>query len=48
MRAVLTAGDQFHLHQTASRSLGILKRRGETFTVEWWAGRLLQSIALMP
>ncbi|KAL4067655.1 transport protein Trs120 or TRAPPC9 TRAPP II complex subunit-domain-containing protein [Scleroderma citrinum] len=32
----------------ASRALNVLKRRGETTTVEWWAGRLLLSIALMP
>jgi len=48
MRTVLTASDQFHLYQTASRSLNVLQRRGETTTVEWWAGHLPLSIALMP
>ncbi|KAI6022691.1 TRAPP II complex [Pisolithus marmoratus] len=48
MHSILTTADQCHLYQTASRALNILKRRGETTTVEWWAGHLVISIALLP
>ncbi|KAG1715706.1 hypothetical protein ID866_1469 [Astraeus odoratus] len=48
MHAVLATSDQYHLYQTASRALNVLKRRGETTTVEWWAGRPSISIALQP
>ncbi|KAI6109782.1 TRAPP II complex [Pisolithus sp. B1] len=48
MHSILVTADQCHLYQTASRALNILKRRGETTTIEWWAGHLAVSIALLP
>ncbi|KAI6099877.1 TRAPP II complex [Pisolithus croceorrhizus] len=48
MHSMLTTADQCHLYQTASRALNILKRRGETTPIEWWAGQLVVSIALLP
>ncbi|KAI6005920.1 TRAPP II complex [Pisolithus albus] len=48
MHSILATADQCHLYQTASRALSILKRRGEATTIEWWAGHLAVSIALLP
>lgn len=48
MYSILATADQCHLYQTASRALNTLKRRGDATTVEWWAGNLAVSIALLP
>lgn len=48
MHSILATADQCHLYQTASRALSILKRRGKATTIEWWAGHLVVSMALLP
>ncbi|KAH7926321.1 hypothetical protein BV22DRAFT_1087325 [Leucogyrophana mollusca] len=48
MHSVLSIGDQHHLYQTASRALAITRRRGDPSAVEYWAGRPILSIAVLP
>ncbi|KIJ69369.1 hypothetical protein HYDPIDRAFT_24212 [Hydnomerulius pinastri MD-312] len=48
MNSILAANDQYHLYQTASRALAVTRRRGDTSTVEYWAGRPILSIAVLP
>ncbi|KAI6166990.1 transport protein Trs120 or TRAPPC9 TRAPP II complex subunit-domain-containing protein [Pisolithus thermaeus] len=48
MHSMLTTADQCHLYQTASRALNILKRRGETTPIEWWAGQLVSPLHRLP
>ncbi|KAF8844938.1 hypothetical protein BDN67DRAFT_942470 [Paxillus ammoniavirescens] len=48
MHSMLTTNDQYHLYQTASRALAVTRRRGDTSTIEYWAGCPVHSIAVLP
>lgn len=45
---VLSPGDQYHLYATASRSLATARRRGGSYSIEYWSGRPVLAIALAP
>ncbi|KAF9227891.1 hypothetical protein BS17DRAFT_693370 [Gyrodon lividus] len=48
MHRTLSTNDQYHLYQTASRALAVTRRRGDTSTIEYWAGCPVHNIAVLP
>ncbi|TFK76416.1 hypothetical protein BDN72DRAFT_808930 [Pluteus cervinus] len=48
LQAVLSAGDQYHLHTTASRALTTARRRGENKLVDYWSSVPILSLAITP
>ncbi|KAF9052654.1 TRAPP II complex [Panaeolus papilionaceus] len=48
LQSVLTPGDQYHLYTTASRAMITARRRGEPKAVDYWSGRPIISISVVP
>ncbi|PPR08068.1 hypothetical protein CVT24_010529 [Panaeolus cyanescens] len=48
LQSVLTPGDQYHLYTTASRAMITARRRGEPKAVDYWSGRPIVSISIVP
>ncbi|KAJ7343441.1 TRAPP II complex [Mycena albidolilacea] len=48
LQAVLAPGDQYHLYATSNRALMTAHRRGDSKSVEYWSGKPLVSINLLP
>ncbi|KAF8964707.1 TRAPP II complex [Flammula alnicola] len=48
LQSVLSPGDQYHLHSTATRALITARRRGDARVVEYWSGRPIISISIAP
>jgi hypothetical protein len=46
--AVLGEDDQYHMYHMSSRALTAAKRRGETRLIDYWSGRPVVSIELLP
>ncbi|KAJ3559110.1 hypothetical protein NM688_g536 [Phlebia brevispora] len=45
---VMSQSDQLHLYTTASRALATAKRRGDNRCVDYWSGRPVVSVEVMP
>ncbi|KAG6814362.1 hypothetical protein H0H92_010948 [Tricholoma furcatifolium] len=48
LQPIMSPGDQYHLYSTSARALAIARRRGDTKFVEYWSGRPVVSITLVP
>ncbi|KZT09435.1 uncharacterized protein LAESUDRAFT_694916 [Laetiporus sulphureus 93-53] len=48
LHPVMSQSDQFHLYHTATRAMATAIRRGDRRLVEYWAGRPLTSIEVLP
>ncbi|KAI0636866.1 TRAPP II complex [Trametes polyzona] len=48
LHPVMSPGDQHHLYSTASRALLTAKRRGERRAVDYWSGKPVVSIEILP
>ena len=48
LHAVMSHGDQHHLYGTAARALATSKRRGDPRVVEYWSGKPIISIEVLP
>ncbi|KAF9246496.1 TRAPP II complex [Melanogaster broomeanus] len=48
MDSILTTNDQSHLYHTASMALSVIRRRGDNSTIDYWGGRPVHSIAVLP
>ncbi|KAH9951944.1 TRAPP II complex [Amylocystis lapponica] len=48
LHPVMSHSDQHHLYSTAARALATAKRRGDRRTVDYWSGRPIVSIEVLP
>ncbi|KZT67733.1 hypothetical protein DAEQUDRAFT_792472 [Daedalea quercina L-15889] len=48
LHPVMSQSDQLHLYRTATRALTTAIRRGDRRTVEYWAGKPIVSIEMLP
>ncbi|KAI0780823.1 TRAPP II complex [Trametes elegans] len=48
LHPVMSSGDQHHLYSTASRALLTAKRRGDRRAVDYWSGKPVISIEVLP
>ncbi|KAI0362223.1 hypothetical protein OH77DRAFT_1416447 [Trametes cingulata] len=48
LHPVMSSGDQHHLYNTASRALLTAKRRGDRRVVDYWSGKPVVSIEILP
>ncbi|KAI8998543.1 TRAPP II complex [Trametes punicea] len=48
LHPVMSPGDQHHLYNTASRALLTAKRRGDRRAVDYWSGKPVVSIEILP
>ena len=44
----MSQGDQLHLYNTASRALATARRRGDPRQVDYWSGKPVESIEVLP
>ncbi|KAH8106969.1 TRAPP II complex [Cristinia sonorae] len=48
LHPVMSEGDQHHLYNTAARALATARRRGDSRSVEYWSGRPIVSMEVIP
>ncbi|KAI0818742.1 transport protein Trs120 or TRAPPC9 TRAPP II complex subunit-domain-containing protein [Irpex lacteus] len=48
LHLVMSQGDQHHLYSTASKALSTAKRRGDARVIEYWSGRPVVSVEILP
>ncbi|THH16357.1 hypothetical protein EW146_g4275 [Bondarzewia mesenterica] len=48
LHAVLSEEDQYHFYTTSARALATARRRGDKRIIDYWSGRPIDSIELLP
>ncbi|EMD38404.1 hypothetical protein CERSUDRAFT_113560 [Gelatoporia subvermispora B] len=48
LHEVMSQAEQYQMYQAATRALAIAKRRGDSRTVEYWSGKPIVSLEILP